>query len=242
LADAFGPSVLEIGCGTGRLSLPLARCDLSLTGVDVSARMLSRARARASAENLQITFIEADGRSLDTGSLFDVIVVPFNTLAHFRTPDDLEQLFARVQSQLSDVGAFAIDVANPMPWFMQDAQQPVHTDPIVLPCGTQCSVSESFTYDQATQIQHRTIHVRSGEAETRLQLQTRVFFPQELDAMLRSAGFRILGKFGSFGVTPFVSGCDRQLVLCCKSRASWLLPAQASDQPVWATGAVPRPT
>jgi len=216
VAKAFGNSVLEIGCGTGRLSLPLARRGLRVTGVDVSAHMLAKARAKVT-EGQQVRFLQGDARSLDTGSQYDAIIIPFNTLAHFHTRDDLVQLFARVRSQLTDTGAVAIDIANPRPEFMQGQPQPCHRFRITLGSGAEADVAEAFEYDEATQVQHRVLHVSGLGAEKRLTLDTRLFFPQELNTMLHFSGLNVIAKFGTFLATPFMSNSVHQLVVCAKA-------------------------
>jgi SAM-dependent methyltransferase len=216
VAKAFGNSVLEIGCGTGRLSLPLARRGLSVTGVDVSPHMLAKARAKVT-EGQQVRFLQGDARSLDTGRQFDAIIIPYNTLGHFHSRGDLVRLFARVRSQLTDTGAFAIDIANPRPEFMQGRPQPCHRGRIMLGSGAEADVTEAFEYDDATQVQHRVLHVRGSGAEKRLTLDTRLFFPQELDTMLHFSGLNVIAKFGTFLATPFVSQSMHQLVVCAKA-------------------------
>src|SRR5437773_1998705 len=60
---ATGP-VLEVGCGTGRLTLPIARAGIDITGMDVSQPMLEQARRKAEAENLRVTWVKQDCRNM----------------------------------------------------------------------------------------------------------------------------------------------------------------------------------
>jgi len=71
----FGPStVLDAGCGTGRVAIELARHGIEVVGVDVDASMIAEARRRAPG----ITWIEADLSALDLGRVFDVVVLAGN--------------------------------------------------------------------------------------------------------------------------------------------------------------------
>lgn len=70
-----GMSVLDIGCGTGNYSLALARLGLNVTGVDISAAMLARAREKAGLEGLKVEFIQADAGLLPfPGETFDAVI------------------------------------------------------------------------------------------------------------------------------------------------------------------------
>jgi len=67
--------ILDLGCGTGRHSIELAQRGYSLTEIDLSKSLLDRAREKATAQNLDISFIEADARELNFSNEFDVIIM-----------------------------------------------------------------------------------------------------------------------------------------------------------------------
>jgi 2-polyprenyl-3-methyl-5-hydroxy-6-metoxy-1,4-benzoquinol methylase len=67
--------ILDVGCGTGRHSLELARRGYNVTGVDLSPAMLERARAKAAAQGCRISFIQADARSLPFAAEFDTVIM-----------------------------------------------------------------------------------------------------------------------------------------------------------------------
>ncbi|MGH9093587.1 MAG: class I SAM-dependent methyltransferase [Acidimicrobiales bacterium] len=75
LVRSFGPgSVLDAGCGTGRVAIELARHGVDVVGVDVDASMISEARRRAP----DLSWVQADLATLDLGRLFDVVVLAGN--------------------------------------------------------------------------------------------------------------------------------------------------------------------
>ena len=74
--------ILELCCGTGRLTLPIAKDGHDITGVDFTASMLDQAKVKASEEGLEVEFIEADMRSLDLPEQYDFIFIPFNSIHH----------------------------------------------------------------------------------------------------------------------------------------------------------------
>jgi ubiquinone/menaquinone biosynthesis C-methylase UbiE len=112
-AQAAARSVLEIGCGTGRVTIPLAAAGVDITGLDVSASMLEEAKRKADSQGLRIDWVAADGRSFDLGRRFALIMMPFNTLQFFRDSAALGQLFRCVKSHFGNEGRFVFDVFSP---------------------------------------------------------------------------------------------------------------------------------
>ena len=117
-AQAASGPVLEIGCGTGRVTIPLAAAGVDITGLDVSASMLEEAKRKAESQGLRINWVAADGRNFDLGQRFALIIMPFNTLQFFRDTAALGQLFRCVKSHLGDDGRFVFDVFNPQVSFI----------------------------------------------------------------------------------------------------------------------------
>jgi 2-polyprenyl-3-methyl-5-hydroxy-6-metoxy-1,4-benzoquinol methylase len=76
-----GARVLDVACGTGNTSLPLARGGAQVTGVDIATNLLEQARARAAAEALDITFEEGDAEQLPyPDASFDAVVTMFGAM------------------------------------------------------------------------------------------------------------------------------------------------------------------
>lgn len=76
IGEARNLKILDVGCGTGRHSLELARRGYeAVTGVDLSPSMLAQARAKATAEGLQVTFVRQDARRLNVEGAFDVALM-----------------------------------------------------------------------------------------------------------------------------------------------------------------------
>ena len=99
----FAPaSVLDAGCGTGRVAIELARRGVDVVGVDVDATMLAAARAKAP----EMTWVEADLASLALGRTFDVVALPGNVMI-FVEPSDRGRVLARLASHV-DVGGHLV--------------------------------------------------------------------------------------------------------------------------------------
>ncbi|HEY3255846.1 MAG TPA: class I SAM-dependent methyltransferase, partial [Polyangiaceae bacterium] len=113
---ARGP-VLELGCGTGRILLPIARAGSVITGIDSSRAMLERCRARLQGEpsdlQARVTLEQRDVRDFDLHAKFALIIAPFRVLQHMTTEPDQLSLLATVSRHLATGGRFVFDVFNP---------------------------------------------------------------------------------------------------------------------------------
>jgi SAM-dependent methyltransferase len=114
LARMTGGPVLELGVGTGRVAIPLAKDGHEIVGVDRSAAMLSRAESHARRARATLRLVEADMRSFSLDRTFALITIPFNTFLML-TPDDRWACLARCREHLAPAGRLAIDVFQPDP-------------------------------------------------------------------------------------------------------------------------------
>ena len=116
-AGDAGGSVLEIGCGTGRVLLPIARAGHTITGVDASRYMLERCQTKLRAEpgevQARVTLHLRDARSFDLGRKFDLVTAPFRVVQHLTTIEDQLGFLGSVSRHLAPGGRLAFDVFNP---------------------------------------------------------------------------------------------------------------------------------
>ena len=215
---ARGP-VLELACGTGRLTIPLAKAGIAITGLDVAGPMLARAREKAAKENVKVKFLRADARQLRLKGRFKLIFIAFNSMQHLHDRVSLEKLFAGVKKHLAPGGRFMFDVFNPDPrYLVRDTEEllPIgsYKDPRT---GKDILVNERYSYDRAAQASRITWHYKAGRraAGTR-KLNMRCFYPAELDALLHYNGLKILKKYGDFDRRPFTGESRKQILVCGK--------------------------
>ncbi len=113
-AQARGP-ILELGCGNGRILLPLLRAGLDATGVDDSAGMLAELRRKALAQDLAAKITKMDIRDLDLRQRFALILCPYSLVTYVTEDRDLERLFRGVREHLRQDGCFIVDAFVPRP-------------------------------------------------------------------------------------------------------------------------------
>jgi SAM-dependent methyltransferase len=214
----FGQPVLELACGTGRITIPLAEKGIEITGVDLSDPMLARAQEKAASKGIEIDWHQEDCRTFRLKKLFRLIFIPFNSITHLHRRKDLEALLARVQEHLHEEGRFIIDVFNPSLDILRrdpDGRFPVaeYDDP---DSRGRVVITESNHYDTATQINHITWYYRIGEHENVRVVENnmRILYPQELDDLLYYNGFAVEAKYGDYDRSPFEARSPKQLTIC----------------------------
>jgi SAM-dependent methyltransferase len=230
LAEQTGGPVLELGCGTGRLTIPLARAGLAITGLDIVPAMLERAQQKTgdlstgSGQALPVQWVEADVRRFQFETRFRLIFATTGVFEHMLTRQDQEALLARVREHLAPDGLFALDAALPklvsggdvveeQPWFSYEDEQ-----------GRTVEVSGTSRYDPATQINVETATRRwqgdDGQQHVhRAPLALHFFEPHEITNLLQSSGFRIVAQYGDYERGP-VTAESTTLITVCSAMAT----------------------
>src|SRR5690606_382785 len=103
--------VLELGCGTGRVSLPLSKKLKQLTGVEISTPMFEQAKAKCKDEN--VSFVLGDITSVNLNKKFDLIIAPFRVLQCLEKQEQVDGLFAVIRNHLKPEGTAILNVFNP---------------------------------------------------------------------------------------------------------------------------------
>jgi SAM-dependent methyltransferase len=117
--------VLELGCGTGRVAIPIARAGVEIVGLDSSSAMLAKARQR-SAGLTNVRWVEGDMRDFDLPERFGLVIIPYRAFQHLITVDEQKSCLACIRRHLRDDGRLAFNVFNPdlvaMGRWMSDSQ------------------------------------------------------------------------------------------------------------------------
>lgn len=210
--------ILELCCGTGRLTLPIAKNGYDICGVDYTSSMLEQAKVKASEAGLEINFIEADIRTLNLQEKFDLIFIPFNSIHHLYKNEDLFKAFNVVKNHLKEGGLFLLDCFNPNIKYIVEGEkgQSVIAE-YTTNDGREVLIKQTMRYENTTQINRIKWHYFiNGEFHSIQNLDMRLFFPQELDSYLEWAGFNVIHKFGSFEEEAFSDNSEKQIFVCKK--------------------------
>lgn len=206
LAAETGGPVLELGCGTGRVLLPIAGGGLACTGIDSSPAMLAQLSSKPGAAPVQL--VEADMASFDLGTQrFGLIYSAFRAFQHLLTVEDQLACLMRVRAHLESGGMFACDVFNPN---LERLVQDEESESLELKFQLDGNLIERFarvSRDRAAQVAQvtmRYVEHRKGGAteETTVNFAMRWFFRFELEHLLFRAGFSSVEMFGNFDRSP----------------------------------------
>uniref|UniRef100_UPI00404B7207 class I SAM-dependent methyltransferase n=1 Tax=Flavobacterium sp. TaxID=239 RepID=UPI00404B7207 len=208
--------ILELCCGTGRLTIPIAQEGYKIAGVDFTKSMLDQAKTKATEADLDIAFIEADIRTLDLPEKFDLIFIPFNSIHHLYQNDDLFMAFEAVKKHLKKDGLFLLDCYNPnIQYIVEHEKEPTQIAEFTTNDGREIAIKQTMQYENKTQINRIAWHYAiNGIFHSTQNLDMRLFFPQELDSYLKWNGFKINHKFGNFQQETFHDHSEKQIFVC----------------------------
>jgi SAM-dependent methyltransferase len=232
--------VLELGAGTGRVTVPLARDGHHVVALDQAPAMLDRLRARVArlpaAVARRITPVAGDLRTFTVGgSRFPLAIAAFNVLEHLYTRGEVTACLQRIAAHLAPGGAFAFDVQLPdLAWLARDPTRrwarTRFTDPTT---GRAMVYSTNHDYDPVSQIALIRLYYEPADADATdddrrrargratpppgarvVKLSQRKFFPAELEALIAYAGFRVIARYGDFSFRPLDASAESQVVVC----------------------------
>ena len=193
---AGGGAALELGIGTGRIALPLARRGVRVHGIDLSAAMVARLRAKPDAERIGVTI--GDFATTRVPGRFSLAYLVFNTIMNLTTQDEQVACFQNVAAHLDDGGCFVIEVMVP-------ELQRLPPGETVRPFDVTPTHLGFDEYDVTSQglISHHYSFV-DGDLDVG-SVPFRYVWPSELDLMARLAGMRLRERWSGWTREPFTS-------------------------------------
>ncbi|MEU0949087.1 class I SAM-dependent methyltransferase [Streptomyces canus] len=198
LAELAGEGrALELGVGTGRIALPLARRGVEVHGIELSRAMADRLRAKPGGEAVEVTIGNfATARAPGT---FSAAYLVFNTIMNLTTQDAQVDCFRNVAAHLEPGGTFVVEVMVP-----QLRKLPPGQNTVPFHVGTDRLGFD--TYDIATQAMssHHVRVTEDGQGSFR-SIPFRYVWPAELDLMARLAGMRLRERWEDWSRAPFTS-------------------------------------
>lgn len=221
LAEKVGGPVLEIACGSGLVTLPIATRGLEVTGLDLARPMLEHARKKAAAQSLVIEWVEADARSFDLDKHFNFILLTGNAFQAFLHREDQEALLASVKRHLAPDGIFAFETRNPSGHDLSDQPEEIFEYSYASVEGYPVSVSYTQQYDPLAQIMSWTTYRRwsdeTREHKKETHIACRFTYPRELETLLYYNGFQIVEQYGNWSKER-LSFSSLEMINLCKTR------------------------
>jgi SAM-dependent methyltransferase len=189
-------AALELGIGTGRIALPLARRGIRVHGIDLSAAMVARLRAKPGAEDITVTI--GDFATTKVEGAFSVVYLVFNTIMNLTTQDEQIACFQNAAAHLEPGGTFVIEVMVPE---LQRLPPGETIRPFAV-TAARLGFDEYDVVSQAMTSHHYS--VVDGKLEV-LSVPFRYTWPSELDVMAKHAGLRLRSRWAGWQMEPFTS-------------------------------------
>ncbi len=222
LAVESGGPVLELGAGTGRVALAIAKAGVEVVGVEPMAPMLEQAHQRLDrlprAARDRVEFRKGDLTRLRLRRKFPLVIAPFNVWMHLYSRADIERGFATVRHHLESGGLFAFDVLLPDPISLARESSKRYRGGVVPhpKDGVRYRYSEYFSYDALSQIETVIMdfeHPEKKELSFCTPLTQRQFFPAELEALAHYNGFELESLTGDFDNRPITAATESQVLV-----------------------------
>jgi SAM-dependent methyltransferase len=228
LALEMGGSVLEMGCGTGRVLLPVARAldatDSRVAGLELSESMLAQLRAKLAREperiRSRIRIVRESMTSFDLGESFALVTAPFRAFQHLVTVEEELACLRSAHRHLRSGGRLVLDFFQTDPRRMHDSSFLQESEPspdVTLPDGRRLRLSDRVVaFHRAAQVNDVELIYTLSHPDGRLErfvmsFPVRYFFRFEVEHLLVRAGFRLVDVFGDFDRSPLDDGSPEMI-------------------------------
>jgi SAM-dependent methyltransferase len=232
-AAAAGSPVLELGCGTGRVLIPVARAGgVDIVGLDLSSDMLAVCRQQLQEEpdavRSRVRLVEGDMRDFDLGAQFRIAIIPFRPFQHLLTVEDQLSCLSCIRRHLVEDGTLILDLFNPSLDFLVNR-----------PVGEELDEEPAFTTPDGKTVvrRHKTVAVDrfqqvgdyeliyyvthpDGRRERLVQaFQMRYLFRFEAEHLLARARFTLEHVYADYDKNPYGTTYPGELLMVARRRS-----------------------
>ena len=206
-AERSDGRVLELGCGTGRVAIPIALNGTDIVALDSSSSMLERARQKADAASIpNLTLIHKDMRNFALTDKFSLAIIPFRGLLSLLSVEDEIRALMNIKRHLAPGGKLIFDIFVPdLNMMIQEGDIPYHfrdvTDPAT---GNRLVIWNQASYDAFSQVMSIRTTIEElddgGRVSSKMyrDFALRYTFRWEMHHLLRHCGYDVLALYGDF--------------------------------------------
>jgi len=223
--ESKGP-VLEIGCGTGRILIPVARAGISITGLDSSESMLAECRRKLESESdavrSRVGLRRADMRAFAFPETYSLVTMPFRPFQHLASVPDQCSCLEAVRRHLANGGRLIMDLFNPsLQALVADnvGKEQTPEPEFTTPDGRRVVRTAKFVRkDLANQVNDVELIYRVTHPDGRLEtfvhsFQMRYLFRYEAEHLLHRCGFRVIDVYSDYEKHPFGFAYPGELIM-----------------------------
>jgi len=227
-----GSPVVELGCGTGRVLIPIARAGIEIVGVDASANMLTICRDRLAHEpeavQSRVRLVHADMRSFDAGQRFTLATIPFRPFQHLLTVEDQLACLATIRRQLVDGGRLILDLFNPsLDGLVNGPVGEEHGEEaeFAMPDGRRVMrrqktvATNRFTQVNDYELIYYVTYPDGRDERLVHAFSLRYLFRYEAEHLLTRAGFDVEQVYADYSKNPYGSSYPGELIFIARARS-----------------------
>ena len=228
-AQASKGSVLEVGCGTGRVLIPIARAGIPITGVDLSPHMLDVCQRRLAGEPAEVQsrvqLDLADMRDFELGQTFKLITIPFRPFQHLIEVEDQMACLRCIHRHLAADGHFILDVFNPsLPHIAREVTGDEEGDEpeFSMPDGrrvlrrNRIVARDVFKQVQDIELIYYVTHPDGRTERLVHAFPIRYLFRYEVEHLLARCGFEVETVYADYDKSPYGSKYPGELIFVAK--------------------------
>ena len=228
---ATNGSVLELGCGSGRILLPIAEAGCHITGIDISEHMLAQCRRKlqrlpAPVQD-RVQLVQSSIASFDVAGSFAMAIIPFRVFQHLIDVEDQLSCLRAIDQHLGSSGRLVLDVFQVNLKFINNPSRLEEREDFPefeLPDGRHLRrTSRLAAFHPAEQYNdvEMTYHLTGIDGTTEKIVQAfpfRYFFRYEMEHLLERCGFRVVDRFGDFDKSPLADDSPEMIFVTEKYR------------------------
>ena len=203
-------TILDLCCGPGRFAVPLARRGFRVTGVDRTTFFLDKAKERAAAENVEISWVQEDMRTFVQPGAFDLALSMFTSFGYFDDKAEDLTVLRNILKSLRPGGALVMDVVGKerVARTFQPANSRKQPDGSVV-------IDRREVYDDWTRVRMEWTIIK-GDTVRVFTIDHTVYSGQELKDRFAAAGFQDVRLYGSMDGAPYGREADRLIAVARK--------------------------
>jgi len=209
LGLASGDTILDLCCGIGRHSIPLAKRGFLVTGQDLNHEYLQQIQREANHEKVSVNVIEGDMRSIPFNNHFDAVINMFSSFGYLHSDTEELRVLSAIKAALRPGGKFLLDLLN-REWVIR------HYDQYDWREGEDGSLYlEHRDFDLATSLNHITFIIvdPNGNRRRAVGHHIRLYTLTEIKKLLELAGFDLIGVYGGFDGESYSIETRRMIVV-----------------------------
>jgi SAM-dependent methyltransferase len=232
-ARRTGGPVLELGCGTGRVLLPIARAGFDITGLDLSPQMLARLHSKLALEKAEVRsrakLIQGDMTDFDLGAKFPLVTIPFRPFQHLIHVQDQIACLHAVKRHLTAGGQLILDFFQTDPRRIHDPAFLKESKPLPefqMPDGRRVTVTDrTVAFHGAEQFNdveliYSVIHPDGRTERLVHAFPIRYFFRYEVEHLLARCGLRVAALYGDFDGSPLTDASPEMIFVTEKNASA----------------------